>query len=36
MGLNPYRRFVARRADYLLVVVTLLVIAVLVFWALFA
>jgi hypothetical protein len=34
MGYNPHRRFVARRADYVVVVLALVVAIALVAWAL--
>lgn len=36
MGYNPYRRFKARPADYVLVVVAVVLALALVAWALFA
>jgi len=36
MGFNPYRKFRARGADYVLVASALVVVVVLLGWALFA
>jgi hypothetical protein len=33
MGFNPYRKFIARRADYFFVVAAILAAAALVTWA---
>jgi hypothetical protein len=35
MGFNPYRRFVARRTDYLFVAAAVIAAAALVAWAFF-
>ncbi len=34
MGFNPYRKFVARRADYVFVIAAIAAVVVLVAWAL--